>query len=579
MQILPSNITDVTEAAASSAAKVEEKASGFAETFASLLEGFGKMEGSGKVSSFITAGRTRYSGVPEGFAGFDEAAGTLGADTLTRFKTALAKRNINEASLDSLNQLMASGAPMTVSRVFSTLAGEARASAGLEGTERANFSQLMQKVGFTQEEAGALLDLSDRGKSAALLKGLNSRLSQFAGELKDGVEVHAEEFLALIQGLDLTENTKGKLMQLFGNEGSKLMTAESLQALLAEAGTEIANKALAAGAVKSQMRDALDEAMQAAKLARRTEIVADTRGSRYLQQSEALMRETIAKKIDQSGNSLTSALDDREENILFRKTGKSAAAKAVAAQDNSEPGQDRAGAGKSRNAENEAGSSDEKEAFSPKNRAERILNNTVGSKAEETNKAGNDARTALENMAQRLTVADAPAQPLTVNVPGNAGALAGMASAYRQEIFTQVENGLLQNLAPGHQRLTLQLAPEELGQVTVILTVHRNEIKASIRADSQESAAALGEQLESLRASLEEQGLKVAELDVQCQMQDNPAADLWNGEGNHNFMRDSQEQDRMVRLNRLRRNEGEIPAPTPQQHAPALSQAGLHIIA
>ena len=139
---------------------------------------------------------------------------------------------------------------------------------------------------------------------------------------------------------------------------------------------------------------------------------------------------------------------------------------------------------------------------------------------------------------------------------------------------------MLQNLGEGHQRLTLQLSPEELGTVTVVLTVHNKELRAVIRAENEESAAALSEQLESLKKTLEEQGLKVAELDVQCGLQDNFASNQWSGENQHNETQDSLEKARAIRLSRLRRDSGmDSSAILQQQPAPALSAAGLHIVA
>jgi flagellar hook-length control protein FliK len=58
-----------------------------------------------------------------------------------------------------------------------------------------------------------------------------------------------------------------------------------------------------------------------------------------------------------------------------------------------------------------------------------------------------------------------------------------------------VESGLLQGVRNGAQRLTLQLHPEELGAVTVILSFHQGELRAGIRAERAESAEILARQL------------------------------------------------------------------------------------
>ncbi len=90
-------------------------------------------------------------------------------------------------------------------------------------------------------------------------------------------------------------------------------------------------------------------------------------------------------------------------------------------------------------------------------------------------------------------------------------------------VIKQVETAILKNLAGGGKRLTLQLRPEHLGSVNVMLSVKNSEVSAVIRADNTEAAKLIADQMESIRHSLEAQGLKVSKLEVQTQLpgQDN----------------------------------------------------------
>ncbi len=90
-------------------------------------------------------------------------------------------------------------------------------------------------------------------------------------------------------------------------------------------------------------------------------------------------------------------------------------------------------------------------------------------------------------------------------------------------VIKQVENAILKNLSGGGKRLTLQLKPEHLGSVSVMLSVKNSEVSAVIRADNTEAAKLIADQMESIRQSLEAQGLKVSKLEVQTQLpgQDN----------------------------------------------------------
>jgi flagellar hook-length control protein FliK len=89
----------------------------------------------------------------------------------------------------------------------------------------------------------------------------------------------------------------------------------------------------------------------------------------------------------------------------------------------------------------------------------------------------------------------------------------------------QVENALLQDMSQGSRQITLTLNPEELGNLSVTLTVKEKEIRAVIKADSPETAALLQDQAASIRKTLEGQGFKVTKLDVQTGVtQDNQSS-------------------------------------------------------
>ena len=147
----------------------------------------------------------------------------------------------------------------------------------------------------------------------------------------------------------------------------------------------------------------------------------------------------------------------------------------------------------------------------------------------------------------------------------------------------QLEQGTLNRLANGEQRLELQLAPSELGAVTLILTSAKSgEISATIRSERTETAELIARHLDIIRVNLEEQGLKVDKLEVRHQMLNNQ--DDWQGAEQHNAMREEQERrEYLERLRRLgRQNENEtIQARDMQlpEHTAKISEQGLHLVA
>jgi flagellar hook-length control protein FliK len=126
-------------------------------------------------------------------------------------------------------------------------------------------------------------------------------------------------------------------------------------------------------------------------------------------------------------------------------------------------------------------------------------------------------------------------------------------AAFAQQVFQQVENGMLRSLADGTKQLNIQLTPENLGTVTVMLSVRNKELTAIIRPDSQEAAKAIENQLHVLRLSLEQQGLKVERLEVRPQLQDS-TSHPWQGFEQHQGreMHQKSKEERLADLFRSR---------------------------
>jgi len=118
----------------------------------------------------------------------------------------------------------------------------------------------------------------------------------------------------------------------------------------------------------------------------------------------------------------------------------------------------------------------------------------------------------------------------------------GMNSSLSSDVLRQVESGMLRNLGQGANRLTLNLTPDELGSVTVMLTVKDKDVQAVIRAETPEAAKILSENMVRVRESLEQQGLKVSKLDVQTSLAQQQDQSAWQGASQHNEARRQQEE-------------------------------------
>lgn len=97
----------------------------------------------------------------------------------------------------------------------------------------------------------------------------------------------------------------------------------------------------------------------------------------------------------------------------------------------------------------------------------------------------------------------------------------------------QVESGILRTVGQDAKQLTLNLSPDELGKLSVTVTVKDKEVKAVITADNADTAAMLSDQAAKIKQTLEDQGFKVTKLEVQTGIaRDNQNA--WQNPEQHN---------------------------------------------
>ncbi|WP_300156433.1 flagellar hook-length control protein FliK [Solidesulfovibrio sp.] len=120
----------------------------------------------------------------------------------------------------------------------------------------------------------------------------------------------------------------------------------------------------------------------------------------------------------------------------------------------------------------------------------------------------------------------------------------------------QVETGILRNVGQDAKQLTLNLTPEDLGKVSVTITVKDKEVRAVISADQSDTAAMLNDQAAKIKQTLEDQGFKVTKLEVQTGIASDDK-NAWQSPEQHNLAREQREQaERLRSSQRLARANG-----------------------
>ena len=493
-------------------------------------------------------------GVAPGFSAISPDTGSkLDADDLTYMRKAAGKRGLDESVLNVVE------GPLTIGNILKHVASGKRTGGELADEDAALITGALAKMGIGQEvidEIGSMLDSGNaHGALAAMKKHMGDNTFVLNRSEKD----------ALLRGLELSGGTAKQIAALFGEEETRSLDKGAFAKLFGPASAELAENKKTRDALVREMRGIIEEALEAKKTREAFAPVSDMRGSRQTERAEAKMLDDLTakgKNLVSRGASGQDDLQDGRENSdsnadLAREDMRRDAAEAF--MKNAVPGA-------RSHAASEAGTNPAREGLSSVfNRMEAVA----------------DVSGAASSVAATPAAAQAVAQPLYAPHPGSAEA--HMADTRRQEIFSQVEKGLLRQMADGSTRMTLRLDPADLGRVTLLLTVKNNEVRALIRTENPETTTALAEQMSRLRASLEEQGLKVAELEVETRLPQDAGTRQWSDTAEFNREQEMREQARFARLARSRREAGASLAQdmqsTMRREEISSPANGLHIIA
>lgn len=491
--------------------------------------------------------------LPRGFRTIkSDMTSKLDGEDVTAITDKLRKRGVSDTAFKSLEDALASGQIPTLGAIMNSVGKNGRTSDALSDDERAMLISALQKLQFPQEDIESIESFMDEGKGHAALSMISKGLSQLGGE---GFSLEKGEVSALLRGLDLSDDTLGKLTALLGEMDEGGISGKALETLLTPARQELARRKTDEETMANEMKAVIEEALREKKIRESTELVADTRGSRKADRAETRMRDDMTAR----ANGLGEGHEDR-----LRRLEEEDARKEQASAEENGARQQRERAGKSEESGRRTVSAFESTASSAAGAG--------------TEKASSRAKGEFNALVDRIDAATGMTAPVQAQ---NTARDAEASLVQRREIFSQVEQGMLRQLQDGSSQMTLRLDPAELGQVSLLLTVKGGEVRALIRADNPEATAAISEQMSQLRASLEEQGLKVADISVETRLPQDTTNGEWSGTAGFNQEQEMREQARFLRLAKLRREAGTDLAQDVQSRGTLeeISASGLHIIA
>lgn len=492
-------------------------------------------------------------------------------EDFSSLKESLKKFGFSKEDIEALGDRISSEGGIPMAEFMSMIHGKAGdiASSALtpeiDAKQETTLQTFFAKLGFTAEQSETLMNDLKSGHGASVWNSVSAKLRSFTPETMPAVET--KELQSLADALGLSGESAAKLNRLFANMKSGKLSGESLDMALQSMDKEVAATGDALRERMQELRDVLAGTLREALDRADVERAASRHEDRSVQTGKEKILNNARKEARQEEDgklaaSEISADEDAEEAAARNRVGVNGSS--VREKSSSEAGdQFRTAQAGQKGAAAKAGdgfgngenASDRQMKDNPFNGDTAGTRRDAAHDGKDADRTGNK-KEGMEK-AWRSFWNRIDAQPGLENrgamSSGRDATFGSENAAARERILQQVERGMLQNLGQGRHRLSMNLEAPNVGKVLVILQVNAKEVSAVIRTDNHEAAKALTDQMQHLRSTLEQQGLKVEKLDVQTQLQDEAGKDLWDGTDQHNQAREREIFSRNLRHIRMMR--------------------------
>lgn len=504
-------------------------------------------------------------------------------------------------------QLLKEGAPEETLRQFDILVNQpdgatlAQVIASLMGRQGPQFSEddaqaitaLLGQLDPTGDLAADVLDFMRQGNGQAALGLIQNALAKLPADQR--FDIDPDAMLALGRGLGLNAGT---MQTIIGNmRGQSLsLNADQFAALMKPADAQFTIDAGNAQKLDAALEKTLKPIISKARDRMQKELEAQSRESRRVQQSRILIDRTVQKN---SRETMEETLAGENLAEAGGMVGRAGAERANAGQlkenlkaESGKPGAEAAKPGKIVNG-NEAGLVENaKYVVNAHEARQEMPDASTGDKKGksdgwqdllgriETKPARASAQTASNAVVYSMLQGNLENQVLDMDARMTSENLAQL----NRQLSQQVERGVLTAMRDGASRLDLQLHPAELGTLGITLIARNGEVTAQIRSEKSETAEMLQRQMDTIRVTLEQQGVKVDKIEVMLENKQD-SANQFTDLGQHNARQEEearrQELQRMRNLASLRNSGETLAAQNLQSASRELRYEGqaLHVVA
>lgn len=480
-----------------------------------------------------TAAQTVQNAAPAKQAAHDSRLGAaknipVSREAFEEMRPALTRLGLSEKEIEDLSARTQAG-QLTWGKLVHTLAGNmsgAKKPVELSASQSLDLQSLFQKLGFAPDAAKTMVADVAKGEGVKVLAQVQKKLSTMPDDQTLGLD--SKEMATLFKALRLPEGSAGKLAQLLGSD----TTVAGLKGALDMVGQEMLQQRTLGESQNADLLRSLAKVMKkdADKVRREAGLPTDTDGKQQGKDSDQPRISVAVKAPDRNDTKWF----DKHEQQQKHAGGEDASWREFLTRVKSEEG-----AGQTR-----AGGQSAKDSL------DALLGKALGQSGVQQAKA---------ETSQQAKAWEKVAAP---------------------KLLTQVQEALLKDLGQGRKQMTLDLDPANLGRLQVMLQVKDKDVHAILRADDPETAKMLTAQLDTIKKALEDQGLKVQNLEVQTGLASRQDQQLFSAD-QHNQAQERQELSNLFTRLRMLRSDGDGLAQ--EMHnadmQAILSDTGLHVIA
>ena len=482
---------------------------------------------------------------------------------LQNLRQQLAKAGVSDEGLERLDALADQPDGASLAMVLASLK-TGGSTPQLSDDEKSAITSLLKKIdptGVLDDNAQALMLQGNGAEALALIQNFVARLDQ-----STGITVTQTEALALGKGLGLPTSALLGLQNQFGTATELLSTPAQLSNLLAPATDYFTAAKTAQKNLDAALKDTLQPMLAKARARTEKEKQAYALQNKKAQQSKAVIDDTVQQKSRQVLEQTVTKTGTADANTA---AGQSTAQQATARQtgqpsDQTNAARQSADAGAaSLQQQTRSVQSSALQGGEQTNTGKKDQPATDDNTGKEDNTGKKDAwsdllQTVAVKTAPATSTARADAQaPLYAaqNLAGETPAAVANAAAtppqLARQVAGQVESGLLASMQNGGTRLDLQLHPQELGAITLSLTVRNGEVTALIRPEKSETADMVNRQMEHIRLNLEQQGLKVDKVEVRLDSNQQDASAWQDLQQYNSWQEEDARREELARLKNL----------------------------